>query len=39
MSKKDTSLSAAELLELLEGDYKMDDVPQSGVVSDEVRAL
>ncbi|KAJ9505737.1 hypothetical protein QJQ45_012825 [Haematococcus lacustris] len=30
-----TSLSATELLELLQGDYKMDDLPQSGVVSDQ----
>uniref|UniRef100_A0A7S0RU61 Uncharacterized protein n=1 Tax=Chlamydomonas leiostraca TaxID=1034604 RepID=A0A7S0RU61_9CHLO len=28
------SLSAGELLELLEGDYRMDDVPQTGVVGD-----
>lgn len=31
-----SSLSASELLEVLKGDYKMDDIPQSGVVSEEV---
>jgi hypothetical protein len=30
------SLSAAELLELLEGDYKMENDTQSGTVTDEV---
>lgn len=29
------SLSAAELLSLLRSDFSMDDVPQSGVVSEE----
>jgi hypothetical protein len=30
------SLSAAELLSLLRSDFSMDDVPQSGVVSEEM---
>ncbi len=31
------SLSASELIELLQGNYKMDDLPQSGMVTDKVR--
>eukprot|EP00879_Flechtneria_rotunda_P026404 GHRR01028153.1.p1 GENE.GHRR01028153.1~~GHRR01028153.1.p1 ORF type:complete len:449 (+),score=169.94 GHRR01028153.1:694-2040(+) len=35
-SSKSTSMSAAELLALLRSDISMDDIPQSGVASDEM---
>jgi hypothetical protein len=37
--EESSNLSAAELLELLEGDYKMESVAQSGTVDDEVGCL